>query len=172
MDVVFGKHWLSQCSDSKGNLNRWIMVSRSHGRISLQAQFVLLYVGRYVRSNLNMPAALPARGGAQRDYEMDAPITVVGATQAKIVGMSAQCYDVEMNSPRKLSIMLFFMSSSDFQVRLCWKVIPLLILCTAHPVSDVSRQLMKSSEVHTVVRNLLAAVVYMWACKCVLDQGF
>uniref|UniRef100_A0A671NMC1 Ubiquitin-associated and SH3 domain-containing protein B-like n=1 Tax=Sinocyclocheilus anshuiensis TaxID=1608454 RepID=A0A671NMC1_9TELE len=59
MDVVFGKHWLSQCTDSKG---------------------------RYVRSNLNMPAALPAWGGAHRDYEMDTPITVVGATQAKIVG--------------------------------------------------------------------------------------
>uniref|UniRef100_A0A8C2JRT0 Ubiquitin associated and SH3 domain containing Bb n=1 Tax=Cyprinus carpio TaxID=7962 RepID=A0A8C2JRT0_CYPCA len=59
MDVVFGKHWLSQCSDSKG---------------------------RYVRSNLNMPAALPAWGGAHRDSEMDTPITVVGVTQAKIVG--------------------------------------------------------------------------------------
>uniref|UniRef100_A0A673K0D6 Ubiquitin associated and SH3 domain containing Bb n=1 Tax=Sinocyclocheilus rhinocerous TaxID=307959 RepID=A0A673K0D6_9TELE len=59
MDVVFGKHWLSQCTDSKG---------------------------RYVRSNLNMPAALPAWGGAHRDYEMDTPITVVGATQSKIVG--------------------------------------------------------------------------------------
>lgn len=112
-----------------------------------------------------MPAALPAPGGAHRDYEMDAPITVVGATQAKIVGMSAQCYDVEMNSPSELSIMLFLCHLSDFQVRLCWKVIPLLILCTAHPVSDVSRQLMKSSEVHTVVRNLLAAVVYMFTGK-------
>uniref|UniRef100_A0A8C1HGT5 Ubiquitin associated and SH3 domain containing Bb n=1 Tax=Cyprinus carpio carpio TaxID=630221 RepID=A0A8C1HGT5_CYPCA len=59
MDVVFGKHWLSQCSDSKG---------------------------RYVRSNLNMPAALPTWGGAHRDSEMDTPITVVGVTQAKIVG--------------------------------------------------------------------------------------
>ncbi|XP_051521921.1 ubiquitin-associated and SH3 domain-containing protein B-like isoform X2 [Myxocyprinus asiaticus] len=59
MDVVFGKHWFSQCSDSKG----W-----------------------YVRSNLNMPAELPAGDGVQRDYEMDAPITVVGSTQARIVG--------------------------------------------------------------------------------------
>jgi len=42
-----------------------------------------------VRRNLNMPAALPAWGGAHRDYEMDAPITVVGSTQAKTVGMSA-----------------------------------------------------------------------------------
>lgn len=33
-----------------------------------------------------MPAALPAWGGAHRDYEMDAPITVVGSTQAKTVG--------------------------------------------------------------------------------------
>lgn len=48
-----------------------------------------LPVGRYVRRNLNMPAALPARGATHRDYEMDAPITVVGSTQAKIVGMSA-----------------------------------------------------------------------------------
>lgn len=54
-----------------------------------------------------MPAALPAWGGAHRDYEMDAPITVVGATQAKIVGMSAQCYEVLMNSSNDLSIMLF-----------------------------------------------------------------
>lgn len=43
-----------------------------------------------------MPAALPAWGGAHRDYEMDAPITVVGSTQAKTVGMSAQCFNVCM----------------------------------------------------------------------------
>ncbi|XP_067449976.1 ubiquitin associated and SH3 domain containing Bb isoform X2 [Thunnus thynnus] len=58
MDVVFGKHWLSLCSDSKG---------------------------RYVRSNLNMPPSLPLWGG-QRDYDMDAPITVTGCTQARLVG--------------------------------------------------------------------------------------
>uniref|UniRef100_A0A3Q4M2Q6 Ubiquitin associated and SH3 domain containing B n=1 Tax=Neolamprologus brichardi TaxID=32507 RepID=A0A3Q4M2Q6_NEOBR len=58
MDVVFGKHWLSLCSDSKG---------------------------RYVRSNLNMPPSLPL-WGAQRDYDMDAPITVFGSTQARLVG--------------------------------------------------------------------------------------
>uniref|UniRef100_A0A669B3R7 Ubiquitin associated and SH3 domain containing Bb n=1 Tax=Oreochromis niloticus TaxID=8128 RepID=A0A669B3R7_ORENI len=58
MDVVFGKHWLSLCSDSKG---------------------------RYVRSNLNMPPSLPLWGG-QRDYDMDAPITVFGSTQARLVG--------------------------------------------------------------------------------------
>ncbi|XP_076832473.1 ubiquitin associated and SH3 domain containing Bb isoform X2 [Brachyhypopomus gauderio] len=59
MDVVFGKHWLSQCSDGKG---------------------------RYVRSNLNMPPSLPAWSGGHRDYDMDAPITVFGATQARTVG--------------------------------------------------------------------------------------
>uniref|UniRef100_A0A671UE14 Ubiquitin associated and SH3 domain containing Bb n=1 Tax=Sparus aurata TaxID=8175 RepID=A0A671UE14_SPAAU len=58
MDVVFGKHWLSLCSDSKG---------------------------RYVRSNLNMPPSLPLWGD-KRDYDMDAPITVVGSTQARLVG--------------------------------------------------------------------------------------
>uniref|UniRef100_A0A8C6T3H7 Ubiquitin associated and SH3 domain containing Bb n=1 Tax=Neogobius melanostomus TaxID=47308 RepID=A0A8C6T3H7_9GOBI len=58
MDVVFGKHWLQLCSDSKG---------------------------RYIRSNLNMPPSLPM-WGSQRDYDMDAPITVVGCTQARLVG--------------------------------------------------------------------------------------
>ncbi|XP_077578642.1 ubiquitin associated and SH3 domain containing Bb isoform X1 [Stigmatopora nigra] len=58
MDVVFGKHWLSLCSDSKG---------------------------RYVRSNLNMPPTLPL-WGTQRDYDMDAPVTVFGSTQARLVG--------------------------------------------------------------------------------------
>uniref|UniRef100_A0A8C4DXG6 Ubiquitin associated and SH3 domain containing Bb n=1 Tax=Dicentrarchus labrax TaxID=13489 RepID=A0A8C4DXG6_DICLA len=58
MDVVFGKHWLSLCSDSKG---------------------------RYVRSNLNMPPSLPLWGD-KRDYDMDAPITVFGSTQARLVG--------------------------------------------------------------------------------------
>ncbi|KAF0021858.1 hypothetical protein F2P81_025888 [Scophthalmus maximus] len=58
MDVVFGKHWLSLCSDSKG---------------------------RYVRSNLNMPPSLPLWGG-QRDYDMDTPLTVFGSTQARLVG--------------------------------------------------------------------------------------
>ncbi|XP_069750815.1 ubiquitin-associated and SH3 domain-containing protein B-like isoform X2 [Narcine bancroftii] len=59
MDVVFGKHWLSQCFDSKGN---------------------------YIRSNLNMPPALPQRSGGYKDYEKDAPITVFGCTQARLVG--------------------------------------------------------------------------------------
>ncbi|XP_061638528.1 glucuronokinase with putative uridyl pyrophosphorylase isoform X5 [Phyllopteryx taeniolatus] len=58
MDVVFGRHWLSLCSDSKG---------------------------RYVRSNLNMPLTLPLWGG-QRDYDMDAPVTVFGSMQARLVG--------------------------------------------------------------------------------------
>ncbi|KAF4799726.1 hypothetical protein TURU_052009 [Turdus rufiventris] len=59
MDVVFGKYWLSQCFDAKG---------------------------RYVRSNLNMPPSLPQRSGGFRDYEKDAPITVLGCTQARLVG--------------------------------------------------------------------------------------
>nr|XP_019941035.1 PREDICTED: ubiquitin-associated and SH3 domain-containing protein B-like [Paralichthys olivaceus] len=59
MDVVFGKHWVTQCFDSKG---------------------------RYVRSNLNMPSSLPARGGGHRDYDKDCPITVFGSTQARLVG--------------------------------------------------------------------------------------
>uniref|UniRef100_A0AAQ5X5J0 Ubiquitin-associated and SH3 domain-containing protein B n=1 Tax=Amphiprion ocellaris TaxID=80972 RepID=A0AAQ5X5J0_AMPOC len=59
MDVVFGKHWVTQCFDSKG---------------------------RYVRSNLNMPSSLPARSGGHRDYDKDCPITVFGSTQARLVG--------------------------------------------------------------------------------------
>nr|XP_023648195.1 ubiquitin-associated and SH3 domain-containing protein B-like [Paramormyrops kingsleyae] len=59
MDVVFGKHWLSQCLDAKG---------------------------RYVRTNLNMPLSLLARSGGYRDYEKDAPLTVFGSTQARLVG--------------------------------------------------------------------------------------
>ncbi|XP_018598357.1 ubiquitin-associated and SH3 domain-containing protein B-like isoform X2 [Scleropages formosus] len=59
MDVVFGKHWLSQCLDGKG---------------------------RYVRTNLNMPQTLPLRAGGYRDYDKDAPITVFGSTQARLVG--------------------------------------------------------------------------------------
>ncbi|XP_072558105.1 ubiquitin-associated and SH3 domain-containing protein B [Paramormyrops kingsleyae] len=59
MDVVFGKHWFNQCFDAKG---------------------------RYVRTNLNMPASLPPRTGGYRDYEKDGPITVFGSTQARLVG--------------------------------------------------------------------------------------
>ncbi|KAM6959103.1 ubiquitin-associated and SH3 domain-containing protein B-like [Aplochiton taeniatus] len=59
MDVVFGKNWVSLCSDNKG---------------------------RYVRSNLNMPPCLPLWGAGQRDFNQDAPITVLGATQARLVG--------------------------------------------------------------------------------------
>uniref|UniRef100_A0A3Q3X1A5 SH3 domain-containing protein n=1 Tax=Mola mola TaxID=94237 RepID=A0A3Q3X1A5_MOLML len=57
MDVVFGKHWITQCFDSK----------------------------RYIRSNLNMPSSLPARSGGHRDYDKDCPITVFGSTQARLV---------------------------------------------------------------------------------------
>uniref|UniRef100_A0A3Q2GQP3 Ubiquitin associated and SH3 domain containing Ba n=1 Tax=Cyprinodon variegatus TaxID=28743 RepID=A0A3Q2GQP3_CYPVA len=59
MDVVFGKHWVTQCFDSKGG---------------------------YIRSNLNMPCSLPTRSGGHRDYEKDCPITVFGSTQARLVG--------------------------------------------------------------------------------------
>uniref|UniRef100_A0A8C6WGQ5 Ubiquitin-associated and SH3 domain-containing protein B n=1 Tax=Neogobius melanostomus TaxID=47308 RepID=A0A8C6WGQ5_9GOBI len=59
MDVVFGKHWISQCFDSKGH---------------------------YIRSNLNMPTSLPSRSGCYRDYDKDCPITVFGSTQARLVG--------------------------------------------------------------------------------------
>ncbi|TSK82124.1 Ubiquitin-associated and SH3 domain-containing protein B [Bagarius yarrelli] len=59
MDVVFGKHWITQCFDAKG---------------------------RYIRSNLNMPSSLPGRSGGYREYDKDCPITVFGATQARLVG--------------------------------------------------------------------------------------
>ncbi|XP_017557277.1 ubiquitin-associated and SH3 domain-containing protein B [Pygocentrus nattereri] len=59
MDVVFGKHWITQCFDAKG---------------------------RYMRTNLNMPCSLPARSGGYREYDKDCPITVFGATQARLVG--------------------------------------------------------------------------------------
>ncbi|XP_075460397.1 ubiquitin-associated and SH3 domain-containing protein B isoform X5 [Ascaphus truei] len=59
MDVVFGKYWLSQCFDAKG---------------------------RYVRTNLNMLPSLPQRSGGYREFEKDAPITVFGCTQARLVG--------------------------------------------------------------------------------------
>ncbi|KAK0132698.1 Ubiquitin-associated and SH3 domain-containing protein B [Merluccius polli] len=59
MDVVFGKHWVTQCFDGKG---------------------------RYVRCNLNMPPSLPNRSGGYRDYDKDCPITVFGGTQARLVG--------------------------------------------------------------------------------------
>ncbi|MED6237812.1 Ubiquitin-associated and SH3 domain-containing protein B [Ataeniobius toweri] len=59
MDVVFGKHWVTQCFSSKGG---------------------------YIRSNLNMPCSLPNRSGGPRDYEKDCPITVFGSTQARLVG--------------------------------------------------------------------------------------
>lgn len=41
-----------------------------------------------MRSNLNMPAILPARSGGFRDYDKDCPITVFGSTQARLVGQS------------------------------------------------------------------------------------
>ncbi|EPQ02077.1 Ubiquitin-associated and SH3 domain-containing protein B [Myotis brandtii] len=63
MDVVFGKYWLSQCFDAKG---------------------------RYIRTNLNMPHSLPQRSGGFRDYEKDAPITVFGCMQARLVGLQQE----------------------------------------------------------------------------------
>lgn len=40
-----------------------------------------------MRSNLNMPSSLPLWGD-KRDYDMDAPITVFGTAQARLVGAS------------------------------------------------------------------------------------
>lgn len=47
---------------------------------------ICVCVGRYIRSNLNMPSSLPARSGSHRDYDKDCPITVFGSTQARLVG--------------------------------------------------------------------------------------
>lgn len=47
---------------------------------------ICICVGRYFRSNLNMPSSLPARSGGHRDYDKDCPITVFGSTQARLVG--------------------------------------------------------------------------------------
>ena len=44
------------------------------------------FLGRYIRTNLNMPHSLPQRSGGFRDYEKDAPITVFGCMQARLVG--------------------------------------------------------------------------------------
>lgn len=58
----------------------------SHGEVwTYSGTFLPASAGRYVRSNLNMPPSLPLWGG-QRDYDMDAPITVFGSTQARLVG--------------------------------------------------------------------------------------
>lgn len=46
------------------------------------------FLGRYIRTNLNMPHSLPQRSGGFRDYEKDAPITVFGCMQARLVGKS------------------------------------------------------------------------------------
>lgn len=46
-----------------------------------------------MRSNLNMPHSLPQRSGGFRDYEKDAPITVLGCTQARLVG--ELCYHMQ-----------------------------------------------------------------------------
>lgn len=48
--------------------------------------FTFMTLGRYVRSNLNMPSSLPTRSGGFRDYDKDCPITVFGSTQARLVG--------------------------------------------------------------------------------------
>ncbi|KAH0623296.1 hypothetical protein JD844_031460 [Phrynosoma platyrhinos] len=52
--------------------------------------FHWLATGRYVRTNLNMPHSLPQRSGGFRDYEKDAPITVFGCTQARLVGLQQE----------------------------------------------------------------------------------
>lgn len=55
--------------------------------ISLVCKILIcVCVGRYIRSNLNMPPSLPARSGGHRDYDKDCPITVFGSTQARVVG--------------------------------------------------------------------------------------
>lgn len=48
--------------------------------------FFFFWPGRYIRTNLNMPHSLPQRSGGFRDYEKDAPITVFGCMQARLVG--------------------------------------------------------------------------------------
>lgn len=96
MDVVFGKHWVTQCFDSKGEARRYGFVTLCRRRVSMATPSrkppLCVRAGRYVRSNLNMPPSLPARGGGHRDYDKDCPITVFGSTQARLVG---QCLRFE-----------------------------------------------------------------------------
>lgn len=65
----------------------------------------LLLAGRYVRSNLNMPPSLPLWGG-QRDYDMDAPITVFGSVQARLVGMWPVAGELQSSQAPRLSHVL------------------------------------------------------------------
>lgn len=100
--VAMGRGWM-WCSGNTGSL------SASTPKVSRQEEMTLVFfsyyrlvsdtldvcceiliicfcIGRYIRSNLNMPSSLPPRSGGHRDYDKDCPITVFGSTQAHLVG--------------------------------------------------------------------------------------
>lgn len=75
-------------------------------------------VGRYIRSNLNMPPSLPARGGGHRDYDKDCPITVFGSTQARLVGQ----FHLSVFSARfDVTSEIFWVFFCPLKVKRCWK---------------------------------------------------
>lgn len=112
-----------------------------------------------MRSNLNMPPFLPAWGG-NRDYDMDAPITVFGAIQARTVGMWELFSLHKKKKKQSREALSECVPDCVLQVKHYWRIILLLTLCTAHPVSGVSKQPTRSSK---VISNLLLSITVTYS---------
>lgn len=81
----------------------------------MQLLFALrLPPGRYIRTNLNMPHSLPQRSGGFRDYEKDAPITVFGCMQARLVGKRLHSFSRLRQQTRTMGVQTHFLRFSFF----------------------------------------------------------
>lgn len=81
VDFTFGT-WIPYCFDETGRRN-WFYTITAYNKNSL-----LLNPGKYVRKDLNMPLAVPKRQGSPESFFKDCPLTILGETQAGLLGQA------------------------------------------------------------------------------------
>ena len=81
VDFTFGT-WIPYCFDETGTLHAWTYL------MTYYLIFLSNILGGYVRKDLNMPLSVPKRQGSPESFFKDCPLTILGETQAGLLGQA------------------------------------------------------------------------------------